>query len=226
LKKRYFKLEAVLIILIFVSIGIYIIKTTNIMRATEFTNEAHPTDINFDKAYNAFNSAEMSGVDAGNDGSGHYIRTHGANKKTNPEAYKKGSSAYGPTQLNKTTAKDFTTRYPNAFKGQEKYAKKFIGQGSQFNKFGRESEKPGYDKKYEYGGKGDLSAPEYHDPYKKLNKTIMRQMNHELRNKNSQAGIKDLVQRWRGKSASEDPRYYKEFFNRYDQQKAIADIDD
>jgi hypothetical protein len=54
----------------------------------------------------------------------------------------------------------------------------------------------------------------------------MRQMNHELRNKNSQAGIKDLVQRWRGKSASEDPRYYKEFFNRYDQQKAIADIDD
>jgi hypothetical protein len=185
------------------------------MRATEFTIEH--TGVDYDRAYDAFNAAEMTGIDAGKDGSGHYIRTHGAKKGT--PAYKKGSSAYGPTQLNKTTAKDFTTRHPKAFKGQEEYAQKYINQGSQFNKFGREPNKPGYDKKYEYGGKGDLSGPEHHDAYKKFNKTIMHQMDHELKGNNPQSGVKDLVQRWRGKSASEDPRYYDEFFNRYNQQQ-------
>ena len=59
------------------------------MRATDFTNEEHQSDINFDKAYDSFVGAEMTGVDAGKDGSGHYIRTHGANKKTDPEYAKK-----------------------------------------------------------------------------------------------------------------------------------------
>ena len=182
------------------------------MAVDKLSSEKTPNGIDYDKAYNAFNAAEMSSVDAGKDGSGHYIRTHGAKKGT--QAYKTGSSAYGPTQLNKTTAQDFTTRYPKAFKGQEDYAKKYIHQGSHFNKHKR-----GTDSKYKYGGKGDLSGTEYHAPYKKFNQTIMRQMGNELKSKNPQSGIKDLVQRWRGKSASEDPRYYDEFFNRYNQQQ-------
>ncbi len=192
----------------------------HIMRATEFTNEeAHSSDINFDKAYDSFVGAEMTGVDAGKDGSGHYIRTHGANKKNDPVGYKKGSSAYGPAQINKGTAKDYTTRYPDKFKDIKGYTDKYDAQGANQLKYGREPNKPGYDAKYEYGGKGDLSAPEYHEPYKKMAKTMMRQMDHELKSSNPKAGVKHLVQRWRGKPEADDERYYKDFFANYNQQK-------
>jgi autotransporter adhesin len=191
------------------------------MRVTEFLKleEDHPSDIDFDKAYKSFVGAEMTGVDAGKDGSGHYIRTYGANKKTDPEGYKKGSSAYGPVQINKGTAKDFTTRYPNKFKDIKRYTDKYDAQGANQLKYGREPNKHGYDAKYEYGGKGDLSTPEYHAPYQTMAKTMMRQMDHELKSNNPKAGIKDLIRRWRGKSNNEDQRYYDEFFKTYNQQK-------
>ena len=181
-------------------------------------NEDHNTNIDFDRAYDSFVNAEMTGVDAGKDGSGHYIRTYGANKKTDPVGYKKGSSAYGPTQINKKTAKDYATRYPKKFKDIKGYMDKYDKQGAQQLKYGREPNKPGYDKRYDYGGKGDLSTPEYHEPYKKMAKTMMHQMDKELKSTNPKAGIKDLVQRWRGKSQDQDERYYKDFFDKYNQQ--------
>ncbi len=203
--------------LIFLIVLVLIATGLHYMRAQEFTNEDHPSDIDFDRAYNSFVGAEMTGVDAGKDGTGHYIRTHGAKKGT-PE-YKKGSSAYGPAQINKSTAKDYTTRYPDKFKDQKPYTDKYIKQGSQQLKYGREPNKPGYDKRYDYGGKGDLSATEYHKPYQTMAKTMMRQMDHELKSQNPKAGVKDLIQRWRGKSHQDDPRYYDEFFKTYNQQK-------
>jgi hypothetical protein len=190
----------------------------HLMRAEEFTNEDHPSDINYDKAYDSFVGAEMSGVDKGKDGTGHYIRTHGANKKNDPVGYKKGSSAYGPVQINKVTAKDYTTRYPNKFKDQKDYTDKYNAQGGNLLKYGREPNKKGYDARYDYGGKGDLSAPEYHKPYKKMATTMMRQMDHELKSSNPKSGVKELVKRWRGKSEQDDPRYYDEFFKAYNQQ--------
>lgn len=184
------------------------------MRANEFT-EDHPSNIDYNKAYNAFVSAEMRGVDKGKDGTGHYIRTYGANKNTDPVGYAKGSSAYGPAQINKTTAQDYATRYPDKFKDQKAYTDKYIKQGSQQLKFGREPNKPGYDKRYDYGGKGDLSSPEYHDSYKKMANTIMHQMDSELKAKNPNANINDLVRRWRGKDKDQDPEYYDTFFKTY-----------
>ena len=189
------------------------------MRAEEFTNEDHPSDINYDKAYDSFVSAEMRGVDKGDDGKGHYIRTYGANKKNDPVGYKKGSSAYGPAQINKSTAKDYATRYPNKFKDLKSYTDKYDKQGGQQLKYGREPNKAGYDKRYDYGGAGDLSGAEYHAPYQKMAKTMMRQMDHELKSKNPKANVHDLIKRWRGKSYDQDPEYYDAFLKTYNQQK-------
>ena len=175
-------------------------------------------DIDYDKAYRAFTSAEMGLRPAGDDGSGHFIRTFGANKKKDPEAYKKGSSAYGPTQLNVQTAKDFTSRHKDLFKGQDEYINKYKQQGGNFNKFGREPNKPGYDPKWEYGGKGDLSDPKYHPSYKNLSTGVMRGMMRDLKKKNPNANIDDLVKRWRGADKSHDPEYYDRFFKTYNQQ--------
>jgi len=190
----------------------------HIMRAQEFT-EDHSSDINYDKAYDSFVSAEMRGVDKGEDGTGHYIRTYGANKKNDPVGYKKGSSAWGPAQINGTTAKDYTTRYPKKFKDQTGYTDQYHTQASQSIKYGREPNKPGYDKRHDYGGKGNLSAPEFHEPYQKMAKTIMRQMDHELKSKNPKANVHDLIKRWRGKSYDQDPEYYDAFLKTYNQQK-------
>jgi len=175
-------------------------------------------DIDYDKAYRAFTSAEMGSRPAGDDGTGHFIRTFGANKKKDPEAYKKGSSAYGPTQLNVQTAKDFTSRHKDLFKGQDEYINKYKQQGGNFNKFGREPNKPGYDPKWEYGGKGDLSDPKYHPSYKNLSTGVMRGMMRDLKKKNPNANIDDLVKRWRGADKSHDPEYYDRFFKTYNQQ--------
>jgi len=175
-------------------------------------------DVDYDKAYRSFTSAEMGSRPAGDDGTGHFIRTFGANKKKDPEAYKKGSSAYGPTQLNVQTAKDFTTRHKDLFKGQDEYINKYKQQGGNFNKFGREPNKPGYDPKWEYGGKGDLSDPKYHPSYKNLSIGVMRGMMRDLKKKNPNANINDLVKRWRGADKSHDPEYYDRFFKTYNQQ--------
>jgi len=185
------------------------------MRAQEFTNEDHNTNIDFDRAYDSFVNAEMTGVDAGKDGAGHYIRTYGANKKTDPVGYKKGSSAYGPTQINKKTAKDYATRYPKKFKDIKGYMDKYDKQGAQQLKYGREPNKPGYDKRYDYGGKGDLSTPEYHEPYKKMAKTMMHQIDKELKSTNPKANVHNLIKRWRGKSYEQDPDYYDTFLKSY-----------
>lgn len=187
------------------------------MRANEFT-ESTSSSIDYNKAYDAFVSAEMRGVNKGKDGTGHYIRTYGANKKTDPVGYAKGSSAYGPAQINKTTAQDYTTRYPDDFKDQKAYTDKYIQQGSQQLKFGREPTKQGYDKRYDYGGKGDLSSTEYHASYKKMANTIMQKMDKELKAKNPNANVNDLVKRWRGKEQDQDPEYYDTFFKTYNQQ--------
>ena len=120
--------------------------------------------------------------------------------------------------INKVTAKDYTTRYPNKFKDQKDYTDKYNAQGGNLLKYGREPNKKGYDARYDYGGKGDLSAPEYHKPYKKMATTMMRQMDHELKSSNPKSGVKELVKRWRGKSEQDDPRYYDEFFKAYNQQ--------
>lgn len=204
-------------IIVFLILLITLVTILHIMRAQEFT-EHHPTSIDFNKAYDSFVSAEMRGVDKGKNGTEHYIRTYGANKKNDPVGYKKGSSAYGPVQINKTTAKDYTTRYPKQFKDVKDYMDKYDKQGAQQLKYGREPNKPGYDKRYDYGGKGDLSAPEHHASYQKMAKTMMHQMDKELKSANPKAGIKDLVKRWRGKSQAQDPDYYDAFFKTYNQQ--------
>ena len=180
------------------------------MRIHEITD-----DVDYNKVYRGFNRAEMGSRPAGDDGRGHYIRTFGANKDKDPIAYKKGSSAYGPTQLNKTTAKDYTTRHKDLFKGQEEYAKKFDQQGANFNKFGREPNRAGYDKKWDYGGAGDLSDTKYHDQYKTFNKSVMKGMMRDLKKKNPNASVDDLVKRWRGAGKDQDPEYFDRFYQGY-----------
>jgi len=73
------------------------------------------------------------------------------------------STAYGPVQITVSSAIDSFKRHPDLYKGQEDYVKSFIAQGEQFRKYGRESNKPGYEKRYDYGGTGD---PAVADPEK------------------------------------------------------------
>jgi len=71
----------------------------------------------------------------------------------------KGSTAYGPCQLTRSLAEDYLNKRASLFTKEEKeYLQRFIEQGKLFAKFGKEPNLAGYQKKYDYGGKGHLRS--------------------------------------------------------------------
>jgi hypothetical protein len=110
------------------------------------------------KALFAINNAEMGGVD--NLPISHMVRTS--------HAPKGGSTAYGPYQMTTSLVKLYRNNKRDLFNADEiDYINRFIDQGNKFNLYGNNphydvdtTELEGYDSKYDYGGRGDLTDPE------------------------------------------------------------------
>ena len=78
-----------------------------------------------------------------------------------------GSSAYGPLQI----TRDFMVRdskHINPTKEEQDYIDRYIEQGDKFLLYGNEKGMKGYHKRYDYGGKGDLSGAEDQAMYKQV----------------------------------------------------------
>lgn len=73
-----------------------------------------------------------------------------------------------------------------------------------FNKYGRESKKPGYDPAYDYGGHGNFDPQLYSEQYQKLAKEMMAADLHK-----AGGNVDKAIALWRGKPATADPRYYQ-----------------
>lgn len=120
-----------------------------------------------------------------------YIRT-----KVSPKG---GSSAFGPAQLTYTTAKDFYDRGKLRPPQGTFFREVMEPMYKNFLKYGKEPSKPGYDPIYEYGGTGGFDQSKHGAGLRALNLDILEDMEGE--------GL-DRIQRWRGKSPAQDPRYF------------------
>jgi len=123
-------------------------------------------------------------------------------------ATKAGSSAYGPVQITKTLVEDIAKRYPKFNSKHKNYIDKFIKQGELFLRYGKEPNKKGYDKKYEYGGSGDLTSSKDKKEYTKMAYDLM-----QILMKEKKYNLYDFIKRWRGKNFKEDTRYFKTVVN-------------
>lgn len=154
-----------------------------------------------EEAYQNFKRAEVGDLEG-------FIRTNHA-----PE---QGSSAYGPVQMTRDLVADMVNnnhiKLPDDLKD---YTKRFIQQGNNFLKYGKEPNAPGYDKKYEYGEAGDLTSEQDKKDYKRLAKLIIK-YHYDLVDGNTDK----LINAWRfgrfDKSQDakrDDERYYNTYTN-------------
>ena len=103
------------------------------------------------------------------------------------------------------------------------YADRMLEQGKKFLKYGRESDETrakrgkqplaGYDPKYDYGGKGDVGKDM--GAYRRVGSGVVRGMMRDKGIEEDQLGDtatrERLIQRYRGATRKEDPRYFDEF---------------
>ena len=164
------------------------------------TKGPEPVDV-IEEAYQNFKRAEVGDLEG-------FIRTN--------HAPKEGSSAYGPVQMTRDLVEDMVNnkhiKVPDDLKD---YVKRFIEQGNNFLKYGKEPNKPGYDKKYEYGEAGVLTSAQDKKDYKRLAKLIIK-YHYDL-----VGGDTDkLINAWRfGRfdkvqdAKRDDERYYNTYTN-------------
>jgi hypothetical protein len=99
----------------------------------------------------------------------HRTATHRSDPwiRTTASETPRGSSAFGPLQMTKgfmvTESKNI-----NPTKEEQDYIDRFIEQGTKFLKYGNEPGLKGYHKRYDYGGKGDLTSAEDKAMYKQV----------------------------------------------------------
>ncbi len=121
-----------------------------------------------------------------------------------------GSTAYGSHQLTATLAKDMVTRHGRLFSPKEKsYVDKFLAQGKKFAMYGNSPDKEGYDKRYDYGGEGDLTSKEDKAMYDKVIPKILQGLSMDLKRKlGREPNQQEIAEAWRGVSADQDPVYF------------------
>jgi len=88
-------------------------------------------------------------------------------------APKGGSSAYGPLQIT-TGLMESAESQLTLTKKEKEYVRRFIDQGKKFLKFGNEPDQEGYEKKYDYGGEGDLTTKSDKRLYERVGKKLLR----------------------------------------------------
>lgn len=98
------------------------------------------------------------------------------------------------------------------------YAQSLVDQSKKFAKYGKEPTKAGYHPRYDYGGGGDV--PVNRESYTNVAKGVMRGMMTDIgissdKQLDNPKDRERLVQRWRGASREEDPRYYTEVDKAY-----------
>ena len=92
------------------------------------------------------------------------------------------------------------------------YVNRFIEQADKFLKYGREPDKEGYHKRYDYGGQGDLTSTKDRELYKSVGKKLI-----ELVYNDAGKDLDRFIQQWRYESGTEkrvdidDPKYYKAY---------------
>lgn len=132
-----------------------------------------------------------------------------------PEAGSPGSSAYGPGQIiagpNLT---DLIKRNPNYFSGLDpNYVNILNNQRDMFLKYGREPNKPGYEKRWDYGGTGDPAA-QNPDQYNIvwsgfIQSKIAEALGYMPQGRDlTKEEMEKVVGAYRGQPRSVDPRYY------------------
>jgi LysM repeat protein len=179
----------------------------------EFLTEQKNQD-QLTKLYRALISAEHRGVvkDPTQFDEKIYIRTK-------YEPHGNISTAYGPAQLTLTTLEDHLKRYPQNFSKEDKdYIQKFVEQGKKM--MSADSKDPVYG----YGCKGDLCAPEYHEPYERVAVGVLKGKLADAKIDYSKPlegdNLNLAIQRWRGvgefdtknkkgKTIKGDPEYFK-----------------
>lgn len=147
-----------------------------------------PVDVNSSDLYNSFANAETGGV------SNPWIRTYG-----DPES---SSTAFGPVQITMTKAVDYANRGLISPDSKSFVNTVLLPMYRNFVKYGREPNKAGYDKDYDYGGTGKFDVNKYREAYERL-------ANEMLWADYKSAGydINNTIKRWRGKD--DDNRYNK-----------------
>ena len=95
-------------------------------------------------------------------------------------------------------------------KSESRYVDRFIAQGEKFIKFGNEPDRTGYEKRYDYGGKGDLTSKADKKLYEQVGKKLL-----SLVWKQSDDDMKTFLNAWRfGGSKDvekEDNKYFVAF---------------
>lgn len=126
---------------------------------------------------------------------------------------KRGSTAYGPVQITRNTAKDLRDRYRKQWSNDEiKYLDRLVEQGDKFAHFGNEPKRAGYDPRYDYGGAGDLTSPADREMYERVARRMI-----QILYKEQGGNAAKFVERWRGEA---DPSYSKKVLREF---QAISD---
>lgn len=127
------------------------------------------------------------------------------------------STAFGPNQLTDGKFNSYITReYKEAMRPYRSfYYNTMEPIYKNFRRYGMEPNKPGYDKRWDYGGYGRRLSQKEKETYKRVvaemlrldyNKVLRDTRNMPLSN---QGRLDRVIQRWRGKSITADPKYYK-----------------
>lgn len=131
-----------------------------------------------------------------------------------------GSSAYGPAQLTRKKATDYFKRFPIRMAPHAKFYNNVLRpMHDNFLKYGKEPNKAGYDKKWDYGGAGNPLTAQQKKQYEQLVRTMMTIDEQEARkmlpNGTPEQILNKRIALWRGAPQKDDNRYYKEFHSVY-----------
>ena len=142
-----------------------------------------------------------------------------------------GSTAYGPAQLTRTKLLDYFKRFPKRMmKHAPLYNDVMKNMYNNFVEYGKEPNKPGYDKRWDYGGQGVDLTQQQKDAYKDTVLTMQQIDADEAKRLLPKGTPRQLLQKrielWRGKKAKADPRYFRTFYKQYnsEQPDEIKDI--
>jgi hypothetical protein len=120
-----------------------------------------------------------------------------------------GSTAYGPCQLTKSLAAGYLQWKSRIFTPNEKeFLQNFVDQGELFAKYGNEPGILGYQKMYDYGGKGYLHT----ESDKVFYRAVVCKMLNEIYQRQG-GDLEGTWKEWRfGPKGGTDERYREAFF--------------
>ena len=132
-----------------------------------------------------------------------------------------GSTAWGPVQLTRTKADDYFERYKKQLgPGRKFYSNVMLPMYNKFSYYGNEPYKPGFDKRWDYGGYGVRLTPEQQQEYRNMGQMMMMRLDADEVRKNYPNGkpediLRRRIQKWRGVSEKADPVYYGKVLQYY-----------